>query len=109
MTDRTLDPAWADEQFSRRESWRSVAPEPPELTSQCEEIAAARAHREQTCADCGEQRWKHGWKASKLTGGCPFVEHCDNADDPVLCKYDPDLGYVVAEAGCPVHDVEVAR
>lgn len=30
---------------------------------------------------------------------------CLNADDPVLCKYDPELGRIVPEAGCPLHDI----
>src|SRR5690348_1662820 len=29
---------------------------------------------------------------------------CPNHDDPVLCKWDTDLGRVVPEAGCPLHD-----
>lgn len=30
---------------------------------------------------------------------------CPNADDPVLCKWDRDLGRIVPEAGCPLHDL----
>lgn len=30
---------------------------------------------------------------------------CPNHDDPVLCKWDQAIGALVAEAGCPLHDL----
>jgi len=30
---------------------------------------------------------------------------CPNHDHPVLCKWDRDLGRIVPEAGCPLHDL----
>lgn len=76
MTARN-DESRLDEQFSRRESWRSVArsiDEPAELTEQAAAHEADRGRREQRCADCDQPRWAHGWKASTLRGGCVFVE-----------------------------------
>lgn len=49
-------------------------PEPPELAEQAAAMAAQRARWDQRCAECGQTRHSHGWKANELTAGCRFVE-----------------------------------
>lgn len=47
------------------------------------------------CLTSGEVR-------QAIAAGSPA---CPNHDDPVLCKWDRDLGRIVPEAGCPLHDL----
>lgn len=57
------------------------------------------------CSGSGFETFRQAvFGVCRLCCGTGVEPECPNRDDPVLCKYAPDLGKFVPEAGCPLHD-----